>query len=757
MLFSVDEIAGIIGAKKACGSGNEKVERIIVRAANAAALPNSIYFDLKRFKDPARPLHRMYDMGVRAFVVRELPADIQYFAGAAFLAVDSIPAAINQLVNEIISRYSGNIVAVPQRGGSCCLKDWMYSLLNVDHRVFVNTRYVDELDFIENFSCLTNDFQYAVCQIPDRYEFLCISNIEKADSVDFEDDEFEISYRVGESSSEVAVTTLSKKQYKVQIPFCDENHAEDAAHCLCYLLKTGVFSAEVHSLIFETLSIPDNQIKMRDTDSNIGVMSCFSTINNIYSICKMFDFAARQHQYNDLSAVIMNPIFENLSKEEFFAQLFFAAKSANIRKIVFIGYYEQIPHCDYVRITKYDTVQDYIDNFDCQQHSGCGIVFKSSRYDDFADIFDFLNVGNHDTVLEVSLTALKHNLNYYRSLLKPNTKMVAMVKANCYGAGSYQLANTLQNNAVDYLCVAFAEEGIALRLRNIKLPIIVMNYDGRNYKQLANYRLEPILFSVERTQKFIDILRARNIKNYPVHIKLDTGMHRSGFMEQELEDFCNLVNANKDVIDIKSMLTHFVAADDEAEDDFSVLQFQRFSRMADFICAKTGLNPLRHICNSVGIERLTQYQSDMVRLGIGLYGVAYNATDQLMGISKWKTNIVQIKNIESTETVGYNRRGKIDRPSRICLIPVGYADGLNRKFGNGNLMVEINGRRVPTIGNICMDMCMINITGIDCKVGDEVVIFGTNVKLIEMSQAIGTIPYEILTGINQRVKRVYVE
>jgi len=234
-------------------------------------------------------------------------------------------------------------------------------------------------------------------------------------------------------------------------------------------------------------------------------------------------------------------------------------------------------------------------------------------------------------------------------------------------------------------------------------------------------------------------------------------MHRSGFMPEELDDFCALVNQNKDVLDLKSVFTHFVAADDETEDSFSVLQTERFTSMADIVCAKTGLNPLRHICNSVGIERLRQYQFDMVRLGIGLYGVAYQATDKLMGISKWKTNIVQIKNIAKTETVGYNRRGKISVDSRIALIPVGYADGLNRKFGNGNLFVEINSKRAPIIGNICMDMCMVNITGIDCKVGDEVVIFSTNKKLIEMANSIGTIPYEILTGINQRVKRVYVE
>jgi alanine racemase len=247
------------------------------------------------------------------------------------------------------------------------------------------------------------------------------------------------------------------------------------------------------------------------------------------------------------------------------------------------------------------------------------------------------------------------------------------------------------------------------------------------------------------------------MKHYPVHIKLDTGMHRSGFMPEELDEFCNLVNKNKDIIDIKSCFTHFVAADDDTEDDFSRLQTLRFTSMADTICQKTGLNPLRHICNSVGIERLRQYQFDMVRLGIGLYGVAYQATDNLMGISKWKTNIVQIKHISKTETVGYNRRGKVTEDSRIALIPVGYADGLNRKFGNGNLYVEINSKRAPIIGNICMDMCMVNITGIDCKVGDEVVIFGSNHKLIEMANAIETIPYEILTGISQRVKRVYVE
>ena len=756
MKFSIQEISLAVSATAVFGNQDLEGEGIIIRSACTAAMKNSVFFDLKKFKDPEKPIERMYGLGVRIFVVKTLPENYETrFEDAVFLIVDNIPRAINSYIIKVFSMFKGRVITVPDREKTCAVKDWMYALLKPDYKVFTTLRYVSELDFLENVSLLNDDFQVAILQIPDKYEFTSIGELEKLDNVIFEEDEFSFDSQIKEKNTDLTLEYNDKK-ITVTIPFCDNIHAEDAAHCLCYLVKSGLFK-ESHKQIFEALRLPDDQIKMRDAEFNMGLISCFSSVNNLYSISKTFDFLARQHQFEGRCAVIKNPDFENFSAEEFFEGLFFLAKSAEIRKIVFIGYFSQIPYNEDIRITKYDTVQDYINNFSYGEYQNYGIIFKGEKYEDFADVFDFFNIGNHDTVLEVSLTALKHNLNYYRSLLQPQTKMIAMVKANCYGSGTYQLANTLENNSVDYLCVAFAEEGIALRRRNIKLPIIVMNYDLRNYKQLANYRLEPVLFSTERTEKFIEILRSKSIKHYPVHIKLDTGMHRSGFMPEELDDFCVLVNQNKDVLDLKSVFTHFVAADDETEDSFSVLQTERFTTMADIVCAKTGLNPLRHICNSVGIERLRQYQFDMVRLGIGLYGVAYQATDKLMGISKWKTNIVQIKNIAKTETVGYNRRGKISVDSRIALIPVGYADGLNRKFGNGNLFVEINSKRAPIIGNICMDMCMVNITGIDCKVGDEVVIFSTNKKLIEMANSIGTIPYEILTGINQRVKRVYVE
>ena len=757
MKLSVKEIADIVNAQETTGRADLSADQMILRAATAAALPNSVYFDLRKFKDPPNAIRRMHDLGVRIFVYAE-PLDAEPFNDSAYIKVQNINTAINLYISEVIRRYEGTVIAVPERNGRCCIKDWMALLLKNSANIFATAHYTSELDFLENVSLLDNTYDIAVCQIPDHYEYTSVAAIEQADTVSFNEEEFSISFNKSESFTTINITRCqSEFPAKVKIPFCDTEHAQDAAQCLCYLLKQNLYIPSIHNPIFQNLEIPDPLIKMRNGDFNIGIVSCFSSKNNIYAICKCFDFMARQHQFNSLTAVIAKPDFETLTKDEFFAKLFFAARGCGISRIVFIGYYEQIPHNEFIRITKYDTIQDYIDNFSEQLHTGGGILLKGECYDDFADAFDFFHTGNHDTVLEVSLNALKHNLNYYRALLRPQTKMIAMVKANCYGSGSYQIANMLQNNGVDYLCVAFAEEGIALRRANIRMPIMVMNYDGRNYKQLINYRLEPVLFSSERTLRLIEILKERGITHYPVHVKLDTGMHRSGFMPHELDEFCDIVNRNADTIKIISMFTHFVAADDNQEDNFSLTQVERFTQMADTICQKTGLSPMRHICNSVGIERFTDYQFNMVRLGIGLYGVAYEATEQLMGISKWKTNIVQIKNIDKSETVGYNRRGKISRDSRIALIPVGYADGLNRKFGNRNLEVEINGHRAPIIGNICMDMCMVDITDIECKAGDEVVIFDTNTKLIEMANAIGTIPYEILTGISPRVARVYVE
>ncbi|MBO4771684.1 MAG: hypothetical protein J5595_03985, partial [Bacteroidales bacterium] len=344
--MDINQIANILKAKKIFGNSALTVERIIIRAATAAALPSSMYFDLRRFKDPANPIERMYKMGVRVFVVVNYDNEMQRnYPDATFIVVENINTAINLYINAVMDAYKGRVIAVPQRGGNCCLKDWMYALLSARHTVFATTRYVDELDFIENVSNINNNFEYAICEIPERYNFHCISHIEQLDAVAWDDTDFNIDYTLTETNADIQLTGRGK-DIAVHIPYCDRIHAEDAAHCLCYLAKEGIYQNGVHDKIFETLAIPDSQIKMRDADLNIGIISCFSTVNNIYSISKTFDFLARQHQFEQRAAVIINPEMEQLTKAEFFAQLFFLAKGSGIRKIVFIGYFEQIPHDD---------------------------------------------------------------------------------------------------------------------------------------------------------------------------------------------------------------------------------------------------------------------------------------------------------------------------------------------------------------------------------------------------------------------------
>lgn len=755
-MFSVKEIASIIEAVNIEGDQSLIGEQIIIRAATASALPNSVYFNIPEFKEPDFPMERLYNLGVRIFVVDNPVINLDFFKNSAFIFVKNVKEAVNLYILSVIHAFKGSLNATDNI--NAC--NWLYSLTKpVVDNVFVTLNNTDERDFIENISALNNSFKIAVIYPPESFSYSCINSIKRADRVFIYPKDFSVVYSVHENSSDISVSQVNTdKSFSVCVPFVDEQRLRVAAYCLCRLIKQNLFKAEIHIPLFASLNCTDGQINMQTADYDARIISNFSVVNNLLSIVRCFDFAVRQHQIkNGITAVIVNPDSETLSHSDFFSKLLLCAKYCNISKIILVGCSQPVENSTGVKISKYDSIKDFINDFNPADFDNKGIIFKGLHRDHFADAFDLFNYGNHDTVLEVSLTALKHNLNYYRALLNKQTRLIAMVKADCYGSGAVDISNMLQNNGVDYLCVAFVEEGIALRRANITMPVIVMNYDGRNYKQLVNYNLEPVLFSSERVAKFTEILKSRHIFNYPVHIKLDTGMHRSGFMPDQLDALCKLINNNKDIIRPVSMFSHFVAADDNSEDDFSRLQVARFNKQCDFICAQTGLNPLRHICNSVGIERFKNFQYDMVRLGIGLYGVAFENSDKLMGISTWKTNIVQIKNIPRTETVGYNRKGKIIRDSRIALLPVGYADGLNRKFGNGTLHVDINGKQAPLIGNICMDMCMVDITDINCKVGDEVIIFNSNTKLIKMAADIQTIPYEILTGISPRVKRIYVE
>lgn len=389
-----------------------------------------------------------------------------------------------------------------------------------------------------------------------------------------------------------------------------------------------------------------------------------------------------------------------------------------------------------------------------EMHDEC-VLIKGSRSFHFEDVSEALEKKVHQTILEVNLSALRENLNNYRNTLNPSTKTVCMVKAGAYGAGALEVGRTLQECNVDYLAVAVADEGAELRREGIMTGIIVMNPEPTSYRTLFDNKLEPEVYSFGMLKSLIHAACHEGITDYPIHIKIDTGMHRLGFLPEEIPQLTEILK-QQSALTPRSVFSHFAGSDSPFFDDFTKEQMVRFDTAANQLQEAFTHKILRHICNSAAVERFNEAQYDMVRLGIGLYGISPIGKDAtLCPISTLKTIILQIHNVPAEETVGYSRKGILTRNSRIAALPIGYADGLNRKLGNGRGYCVINGQRAPYIGNICMDVCMVDVTDIDCNEGDTVEIFGNNLSVNTIAEWLDTIPYEVLTSVSNRIKRIY--
>lgn len=359
--------------------------------------------------------------------------------------------------------------------------------------------------------------------------------------------------------------------------------------------------------------------------------------------------------------------------------------------------------------------------------------------------------------LEINLDGCLENYKYFRSKLDAATKLLVLVKANAYGHGAVEFASVMEEAGADYLAVAYPVEGIELRQAAIKSPIMVLTAGTDSFEQIINYGLEPGIPNIYSLKVLCEVLEKRGMYDFPIHIKLDTGMHRLGFMTNELDDLLDfLKTCNR--VKVKSVYSHLAAADDPSCDDFTLGQVELFQKNADRLSEAVGYKPLYHILNSAGIERFSQYQFDMVRLGIGIYGVSAIPGNRLCPVASFKCKVLQVKTLNPSDgTIGYGRHGKIaPEGTVIATIPVGYADGVDRHLSRGKGCFTINGHRVPTIGNICMDMCMLDVTGLDVKVGDTVTIFGENPTISEIAEILGTIPYEILTSVPRRIERIVV-
>lgn len=367
-------------------------------------------------------------------------------------------------------------------------------------------------------------------------------------------------------------------------------------------------------------------------------------------------------------------------------------------------------------------------------------------------------INNDFSRLEINLGGCLENYRYFRSKLEASTKLLVLVKANAYGHGAVEFASLMEEAGADYLAVAYPVEGIELRQAGIKSPIMVLTAGTDSFEEMVNYGLEPGIPNMFSLRRLCEVLEKRQVKDFPIHIKLDTGMHRLGFMTEELQELMDFLKDCR-YVKVKSVYSHLAAADDPSSDDFTLEQIGMFRNNAELLTGTLGYKPLYHILNSAGIERFPQYQFDMVRLGIGIYGVSAIPGNQLAHVASFKCKVLQIKTLKQCDgTVGYGRHGKISPEGTVvATIPVGYADGLDRHFSCGKGSFSVNGHRVPTIGNVCMDMTMLDVTGIDVKVGDTVTIFGEDPTVTELAEILGTIPYEILTSVPRRIERIIVK
>jgi len=383
------------------------------------------------------------------------------------------------------------------------------------------------------------------------------------------------------------------------------------------------------------------------------------------------------------------------------------------------------------------------------------ILLKGARQFRFDRISALLQEKAHQTVMEIDLDAMVHNLNFYRQKLSPETKVMAMVKAFSYGTGSVEVAKILQFRRVNYLAVAIADEGVELRNNGIDIPIIVMNPEEHSFDAMIENRLEPNIYRFKLLEQFDEALRHNAVTNFPVHLKVDTGMKRLGFdNSDELKRVAEYISKQNTMF-VRSVFSHLAVSDDPSNDEFTRLQFKRFDDFCRIVTNSFDYKILRHILNSSGIERFPEMELDMVRLGIGLYGVSPTYQNELRNVATLKTTISQIRTVAPGETIGYGRKGVASRTMQIAVLPIGYADGLNRRLSNGVGKVLISGLRAPIIGSICMDMCMVDITGLDAKEGDKAIIFGEELPVSEVAGYLETIPYEIFTSVGQRVKRIY--
>ncbi len=820
MSNSIEEIASVIGAKR-IGNHPAHIDWILTDSRSLCFPEETMFFALKtKRNDGHKYIADLYERGVRNFVVGTLTTEPESYPDANFLVVGSPLKALQRLASRHREQFQVPVVGITGSNGKTIVKEWLYQILSPERIITRSPRSYNsqigvplsvwmmnehtELGIFEagisemgemealkpiiqpTIGVLTNiggAHQENFTSLQDK----CMEKLQlfkDCDVIVYNGDNELISSCVSKSlftAREIAWSTKDNerplfiesiqkddtgttikyrylgffKEYR--IPFIDDASIENSLHCLAVALYLMVSPEDIAERM---LHLEPIAMRLEVKEGKNGCILINDSYNSDFaSLDIALDFMARRTEDKERKrTLILSDILETgQSGKLLYRQVAELVHSRGVNRIIGVG--EEISaSASRFEIEKnfFRSTSELIESGILSTLKNEVVLIKGARMFHFDQITDLLELKVHETILEINLNALTDNLNFYRNKLKPETKMVCMVKASAYGAGSFEIAKTLEDHRVDYLAVAVADEGADLRKAGIGSSIIIMNPEVTAFKTMFDYRLEPEVYSFHLLEELIKAAEREGATNCPIHIKIDTGMHRLGFDPADMPRLIERLKRQSAVIP-RSVFSHLVGSDAERFDAFTRHQIETFEQAAAELQAGFSHKILRHICNTAGIQRYPGAQFDMVRLGIGLYGIDPFTNQMLHNVTTLKTTILQIHDVPADETVGYSRKGVLNRNSRIAALPIGYADGLNRHLGNGKGYCLVNGQKAPYVGNICMDVCMIDVTDIDCKEGDKAIIFGDELPVTVLSDILDTIPYEILTSVSERVKRVYYQ
>ncbi len=792
MSYSILNIAGIIHAEKFISS-DDTIEYLLLDSRKVYAAGSSLFFALHGFrKDGHQFIPELYKRGVRNFVVTHV-ANKEEYPDANFLVVPDTLDALQQLAVHHRKQFSFPVIGITGSNGKTIVKEWLYQLLQEDYNIVRSPRSYNSQIGVPLSVWAMNEkntlgiFEAGISR-PGEMEKLeriiqptigVLTNIGEAHSEGFiSEEEKEAEKRklfinsiepppiaIGEIKKQPGKTIITdNKSVSIEILFTDDASIQNATTCWAVLSFLKV-DQDIIQQRMKLLQPVNMRLELKK-----GINHC-SIINDSYSadlssLEIALNFLDQQSAGTGKTIILSDFLQSGIPDEQLYKQILENLLKHHVQRLIGIGdrisaavtKQLQENHID-LKVELFSSTTEFVQHFRASQFKDESILIKGARVFAFEQIVQLLEQKVHGTVLEINLNAIVHNLQQYQQLLKPSTKVMAMVKAFAYGSGGAEIAGILQYHKVDYLGVAYADEGVELRKAGIGLPIMVMNPEVNAFEAIVDNNLEPEIYSFELLQAFDAFISKEGLQQYPVHIEIETGMNRLGFSVNDMDKLADVLMASTS-LKVQTVFSHFAASEEAAQDAFTKQQFALFEKAAKQLETKLGYFFIKHMANSAAVIRHPQMQMDMVRLGIGLYGVDSAASSKLklQPVTTLKSTIAQLKKLKAGDSVSYNRKGTVDKDSLIATIRIGYADGYPRRLGNGVGKVSIHGKTLPVIGTVCMDMFMIDVTNMpDVKEGDEVVIFGKELPVQQVARWAETIPYEIMTGISQRVKRVYFE